>query len=247
MYLKIYVISWAEIMWSEEYDKEINEIHERYQRRQSNPVDYYNILHADVYNRRQEFERALIRWLKWKNYSNISDKKILEIGCGGGLNLVKFIELGFEPENIVGNELITERVSKAKKILPRAIEIIEGDALKLSFSPNSIDIVFQSTVFSSILNSKFQKELAKKIWSFVKPGGGVLWYDFTYDNPHNKDVKGITLKKIKELFPEAKIRYWRITLAPPISRTVTKIHPSLYHFFNIFPFLRTHLLCWIQK
>ena len=149
--------------------------------------------------------------------------------------------------NFIGNELITERAAAARKIIPKEIEIIEGDALKLSFTPNSFDIVFQSTVFSSILDSSFQKELARKMWSFAKPEGGILWYDFTYDNPKNRDVRGIPLKKIKELFPEGKINHWRLTLAPPISRTVTKIHPSLYHIFNMFPFLRTHLLCWIEK
>ena len=74
-----------------------------------------------------------------------------------------------------------------------------------------------------------------------------MWYDFIYDNPKNKDVNGIPLKEIKELFPEAKIQYWSLTLAPPISRLITKIHPSLYNIFNAFPFLRTHILCWIEK
>ena len=32
-----------------------------------------------------------------------------------------------------------------------------------------------------------------------------------------------------------------------ISRRVSRIHPSLYTIFNVVPFLRTHILCWIQK
>ena len=234
-------------MLSEEFKKEIDEIKKRFDRRGKYPINYYNILQPDVHQRKQEFERAIIKWLNWKKFPSLSEKKILEVGCGGGSNLAKFIELGFEPRNIIGNELITERAAAARKIIPKEIEIIEGDALKLSFTPNSFDIVFQSTVFSSILDSSFQKELARKMWNFAKPEGGILWYDFTYDNPKNRDVRGIPLKKIKELFPEGKINHWRLTLAPPISRTVTKIHPSLYHIFNMFPFLRTHLLCWIEK
>jgi SAM-dependent methyltransferase len=204
-------------------------------------------LQPDVYLRKQEFERGLIKWLKWKNYPSLSEIKLLEIGCGGGFNLLKFIELGFRPENILGNELISERVVSARKILPKEIEIIEGDALKLTVLPNSYDIVFQSTVFSSILNSEFQKELAAKLWTIAKPDGGILWYDFTYNNPRNRDVVGITLKKIRQLFPHGIITHWRITLAPPIGRFVTKFHPNLYSLFNTFPFLRTHILCWIEK
>jgi hypothetical protein len=36
-------------------------------------------------------------------------------------------------------------------------------------------------------------------------------------------------------------------LAPPIALRVCRIHPSLYGLFNAFPFLRTHVLCWIGK
>ena len=89
--------------------------------------------------------------------------------------------------------------------------------------------------------------LAEKIFDLVKPGGGILWYDFIYNNPNNNDVKGISKRSIKNLFPDTKIYFRKITLAPPLSRIVARVNPSLYYFFNFFPFLRTHLLCWIQK
>ena len=77
--------------------------------------------------------------------------------------------------------------------------------------------------------------------------GGVILYDFIYNNPSNQDVKGVNVKKIKTLFPDGRLNTWRITLAPPISRLVTRLHPNMYNAFNIFPILRTHVLCWIQK
>lgn len=228
-------------------EEEIKQIKERYTKRNSIPENLYNPLTTDVIFRRQEFERVLIKIIK-DNYSyNLKNLKLLEIGCGSGKNLLKFIELGFEPKNIIGNELLIERAETARKILPKEVDIIAGDALKLSFFPNSFDIVFQSTMFSSILDTNFQRELARKILDFVKPGGGILWYDFIYNNPQNPNVKKVTLRDIKELFPDVQIRSWRLTLAPPISRLVTKIHPNFYHLFNFFPFLRTHILCWIKK
>jgi len=85
------------------------------------------------------------------------------------------------------------------------------------------------------------------MWELTKRGGGVLWYDFIYDNPENPDVRGVPIRRIRELFPEGRMRYWRLTLAPPIARRVCRIHPCLYYVFNVFPFLRTHVLCWIAK
>jgi hypothetical protein len=81
----------------------------------------------------------------------------------------------------------------------------------------------------------------------VKPGGGVLWYDFTVDNPRNRDVRGVPLRRVQALFPQARVQAQRVTLAPPIARAVSRLHPSLYTVFNALPPLRTHLLCWIAK
>ena len=75
----------------------------------------------------------------------------------------------------------------------------------------------------------------------------MLWYDFIYDNPRNPDVRGIGYGRIRALFPEGRFCKKRITLAPPLSRRVTRLHPGLYGVFNLLPVLRTHLLCWIEK
>jgi hypothetical protein len=68
------------------------------------------------------------------------------------------------------------------------VRLIPGDASTLTLPPQSARLVLQSTVFSSLLDDAFQQRLADAMWSWVAPGGGVLWYDFTVDNPRNPDV-----------------------------------------------------------
>ncbi|HEY1577491.1 MAG TPA: class I SAM-dependent methyltransferase [Terracidiphilus sp.] len=196
---------------------------------------------------RQERQRALLRWIERFGIAPVSSKRVLEIGCGAGGNLLELLQLGFRPENLTGNELLPDRLNAAKELLPQKVELFPGDARRLSLGNATFDIVLQSTVFTSILDSDFQIELARRMWTWVAPGGGVLWYDFTFDNPHNPDVKGVPLRRIRELFPAGRLHSWRVTLAPPISRQVTRMHSSLYTIFNAFPVLRTHLLCWIEK
>jgi hypothetical protein len=150
-------------------------------------------------------------------------------------------------ENRIGNELLSERAEVARKRLPAATKILVGDAAEIDLAEGPFDVVYQSTVFTSILDDGFQQKLADRMWALVNPGGGVLWYDFVYNNPRNPDVRGVLLRRIRELFPHGKIHHWKITLAPPIGRRVTRLHPALYSAFNLFPFLRTHVLCWIQK
>ena len=227
---------------------EIAAIKSRYQRRTNNITSgFYSALSPSVYMARQELERTLINDILNPYLTPLSEKTVLEVGCGNGINLMDFIKLGFLPENLTGNELLEERVATARHILSDKVNIISGDALEIRGMENKFDIVYQSTVFTSILDNEFQVKLANAMWKMVKPGGGVLWYDFIYNNPNNPDVQGVSLKRVKELFPDAVITYKKVTLAPPISRRVTRIHPSLYTVFNFSPFLRTHVLCWISK
>lgn len=223
-------------------------IKRRYEKRRNIISDArYVYTNPSVYMTQQEKERALIRLLKDLGWDDLLGKRVLEVGCGSGGNLQKLIQLGFDPANLVGNELLTDRYQAARKALPMATELVLGDACDLALPDRSFDIVMQSTVFTSILDRDFQQKLADSMWRLVKQGGGVLWYDFTFDNPRNSDVRGIRIERIKELFPEARCSCKRVSLAPPISRRVCKLHPQLYTVFNIFPFLRTHVLCWLEK
>lgn len=221
---------------------------ERYARRKSvNEDGRYSMLSPAVYMGQQEKERALIRWLGRSGLLPLHDKCLLEVGCGSGGNLIDMMRLGFRPENLVGNELLQDRATEARARLPVATRLLVGDAAALDFGGEQFDVVYQSTVFTSILDDAFQSRLAAKMWALVKPGGGVLWYDFTFNNPSNPDVRGVPLKRVRELFPQGRISVRRVTLAPPISRRVVRIHPVMYGVFNALPLLRTHVLCFIQK
>ena len=177
----------------------------------------------------------------------LHDKRVLDVGCGGGGDLLLFVRLGFAPSNLTGCELLEERAAVARRKLPAEVTVATGDALELSFEPGSFDIVLQSTVFTSLLDERFRERLAARMWSLVRPGGAVLWYDFAYDNPRNPDVRGVRLARVRELFPEGKVRAWRVLLAPPLARAVTRIHPALYGLLGAIPPLRTHLVCRITK
>ncbi|MCY1196992.1 Methyltransferase domain protein [compost metagenome] len=192
----------------------------------------------------QERERAIAAALVKELQVPLSEARVLEVGCGNGDNLLMLIRLGLDPANLVGSELLPKRVASSRHRLPAPTVILSGDACELPYPPDSFDIVYQSTVFTSLLDPDFQQELAAKMWSWTRPGGAILWYDFTYNNPRNPDVLGVPLKRVRELFPLADIVSRRLTLAPPIAR---RLPAWLYDCVNVLRPLRTHLLCWIRK
>lgn len=223
---------------------EVEKIVERYERRKSLEGSRYSRFNAEIIAGTQERQRALVSLLKRNGVGGLEGVDVLEVGCGSGANLQELLLLGAQPEHLVGNDLLPDRLQDARNRLPQALKLYPGDASMLPFEPNSFDIVYQSTVFSSILDDELQRRLAEAMWRWVRPGGGVLWYDFTVNNPSNRDVRGVPLRRVRELFPLGRIDVRRITLAPPISR---RVHPALYHVFNAVPFLRTHILCFVKK
>jgi len=222
---------------------EIENIKKRYAQRDN--ASNQQSLGAFYFSHYMQAERELVyaKFLR-ENYGNfLGEKKMLEIGAGNGANIHFFIREGFMPENIWANELLGNRFMLLKQSFPH-INCLEGDASQLNFE-NHFDLIFQSTVFTSILDMDFKMKLARTMMKMLKSDGVVLWYDFKFDNPRNKDVKGISKREIKRLFPDAsKIICKKVTLAPPIGRKVMN-HYCLIN--KMFPFLRTHMVVSIFK
>jgi SAM-dependent methyltransferase len=226
-------------------DAEVRAVAERYARRDAG--DRYHPLQPAVWQERQGRQRALIALLQRHAPRPLHELDVLEVGCGHGDNLLELAQLGFDPARLAGNELLAERARIARRRLPPATALHEGDATTLERPAASLDLVLQYTVFSSLLDPDFQQRLAAAMWRWLRPGGAVLWYDFTFDNPRNPDVRGVPLARIRELFPHGRIDARRVTLAPPLARAVCRVHPALYTLLNLLPPLRTHLLAWIEK
>lgn len=223
--------------------EELEAIEKRYARR----TRTYDPLSPWMCETLQERERALIRCFRCIGLTQLAACRLLEIGCGGGSNLQQFLRLGFRPENLTGVELIADRAAAAQHFLPASVHILVGNGAATGLPDAEFDVVFQSLVFTSVLHDHLRRDLAVEMWRLTRPGGGVLWYDFVFDNPFNPDVRKVSLREVRRLFPSGNVRTWRLTLAPPLARTVTRIHPRLYGLFNAIPFLRTHILCWIPK
>jgi SAM-dependent methyltransferase len=218
---------------------------ERYARRAD--ADRYGALQPDVMLLLQERQRALRKRLAAQGITDLSPLKIVEVGCGSGGNLLELLRLGCTPEHVQGIELLPDRHAQARQVLPAAARLWLGDAAVAPIADASQDIVMQCTVFSSLLDDAFQQRLADAMWRWLRPGGAVLWYDFTVDNPRNRDVRGVPLVRLQALFPDARIQSQRVTLAPPLARALCRVHPSLVTVFNLLPLLRTHVLAWVEK
>jgi SAM-dependent methyltransferase len=226
-------------------DSEADQVVERYARR--NEGDRYSMLRPEVRLMIEERRRAIERLFFELGWDDLTTRRAIEVGCGSGGVLLELLRMGFAAKNLIGIDLLPESLAQARGRLPGALALIAGDACEAVIESSSHDLIVQFTVFSSLLDDRFQQRLADQMWGWLRPGGGVLWYDFTVNNPCNPDVRGVPLPRVRSLFPATRVIARRITLAPPLARAMCRVHPGLYAIFNSLPLLRTHLLAWIEK
>jgi ubiquinone/menaquinone biosynthesis C-methylase UbiE len=195
----------------------------------------------------QERERRLLSLLRKQGCDSLETKRILEVGCGNGDLLRDFIKWGARPENIIGIDLLPERVAEAIHLCPKAIDIQQGNAAKLQFADESFDVIVQATVFTSVLDMNMKRQMAAEMFRVVKSDGLILWYDYHMDNPKNPDVKGVTAREISGLFPKCQIHLQRITLAPPLARLLAPYSWLACYILSKIPWLCTHYIGVVRK
>lgn len=227
------------------HETELEAVKARYARRRDGSL--YDKSRPEMRHTLDE-RRRLIQWfLARRAWHDPSTRCAVEIGCGEGNVLADLLQIGFAAERLIGIDLLPQSVEMARRKLPAEVRLFSGDACVSRVDPLSQDLVLQFTVFSSILDRAFQRELADTMWGYLKPSGAILWYDAAVSNPRNPDMRGVPVRRIKELFPRAKIEARRVTLAPPLARAACRLHPSLYPLLNSIVLLRSHVMAWVEK
>lgn len=216
-----------------------------YEKREGDPrYSYFNPGHLYMI---QEQKRRMLGLLRRQGFSSLATKHILDIGCGTGYWLREFINWGAQPQNVMGVDLLVDRVAEARRISPEAVRIKCSNASKLEFPDASFDIVFQCVVFTSVLDPALRQQIAAEMLRVLKRDGLLLWYDYHIDNPTNPDVRGVKKQEIFKLFPGCHITLQRITLAPPLARRLVPYSLIACYLLERLKILNTFYLGAIRK
>jgi ubiquinone/menaquinone biosynthesis C-methylase UbiE len=221
---------------------ERNRINEEYRRRAIEvSVNLYAQWQPSEILSRTTRTRSAARMLRRAGAFPEAGNQCLEIGFGSLGWLGDLIGWGLRETDLHGIELDPMRAAKAHDALPAA-DLRVGDATELPWDDNSFQMVVASTVFTSILDPRVRKLVAKEITRVLAGGGALLWYDFAVNNPRNTHVRKVDRKELKELFPQLTGVVKSITLAPPLARFIAPKSWVLATIFEAIPFLRTHLI-----
>ncbi|MEW6556115.1 MAG: class I SAM-dependent methyltransferase [Elusimicrobiota bacterium] len=177
--------------------------------------------------------------------------KVLDVGCGNGASILNLLKLGFSPSNLYGVDILEDSIVKAKDRFPN-ISWTHGDAGCLKFEDDFFDCVMESTMFLQMTDDDLSDKVAKEMVRVTKKGGYIMLIDWRYSHPFNKTYKGLSKKRIANLFgvgsETSVFKVYRGALVPPVGRFISKNIPSFYFILQkLFPFLVGQMVTILRK
>jgi len=193
------------------------------------------------------------------------NKKILDYGCGTGINLGWLAKIGKE---VIGIDLSEDSLELAKKRIEKEklgnkAKVLFMDCEKTEFPDNSFDVVFDGGTFSSLDLNKILPELKR----VLTPEGIVIGIETLGHNPFTNFKRFINkktgkrtvwaaehifrvedLQEVKRYFGEIQAYYFHLIswlvfplLELPGARFILKLFEKIDKFLLfIFPFLKRY-------
>lgn len=121
----------------------------------------------------QEREWAILDVLRRERFE-LQGARVLEVGCGNGHILQRFLEFG--ASHATGVDLMEHRIQEGRCRYPN-VDLQQGNAAELPYGDAQFDLVMQFTCMSSVLDAAMRQRIADEMWRVLRPGGVLLSYD----------------------------------------------------------------------
>lgn len=145
----------------------------------------------------------------WGDAERLRGLTALDVGCGSGSNLAWLVELGAEPANLTGVDLVEQRIEVARARFS-GMRFLAGDFLQADVG-GPFDLVMLLAVLTSVTNPELKRRIARRALDLVKPGGVFFFYDLVTRRPARgtSDYQCLTFDELDALVAPRKLRYFR--------------------------------------
>jgi len=171
---------------------------------------------------------------------DVRSARVLDIGCGTGEDSASLLDLGFAPSRLVLMDLRIDQAAGARR--HPEIGVVGADAARLPFRDATFDVVYQSTMLSSVLDSRVRSSILAEVARVLIPGGLFLSYDTRYPNPWNRRTRPLRRREIGAAVPGWSLRTRSVTAVPQILRVLAPLTIVACRVLEALPPLRCHLV-----
>jgi len=158
---------------------------------------------------------STLEFIEFLSKDKTKNRKVLDVGCGGGRNLIPFAQHGFD---CYGIDFSKTAISLAKKLAEEnrvSLNLKIGDVLKLTYKKEYFDVIIDDGCLHHLKKSEYKNYLKNIVKVLKKEGYFKLYcfsaktklflgkkitekYNWIYHNNHYTHF--FTLEEIKELF-----------------------------------------------
>jgi ubiquinone/menaquinone biosynthesis C-methylase UbiE len=167
--------------------------------------------------------------------------RILDLGAGSGADCERFRRAGFRPDRIVAVDLLEEFARGARRSYSW-LTSLQANAARLPFRSGTFDLVYQSTMISSVLDATWRRRILEEARRVLAPNGVFVSYDTRYRNPWNPNTRPLTTAEIRTSFAGCAIRAKSVTPIPQLVRLFGRHSRLAWSAIDKVPLLRSHLL-----
>jgi SAM-dependent methyltransferase len=172
--------------------------------------------------------------------------RLLDLGAGSGGDCERFRELGVRPDRIVAIDLLQEFARQARRS-HAWLAAVQADGALLPLRDGSFDLVYQSTMLSSVLDRSRRGRILGEVRRVLAPSGLFISYDTRYRNPWNRNTRPVSSSEIREAFPGWTVSSHSTTPIPQLVRFLERLPRWTWRAIETVPPLRSHLLVVARK
>lgn len=135
----------------------------------------------------RNIDRKILKWMPWAqegypllsnliNYSELKDKKVLDIACGAGWSTEQFVRAGADVTAIDITPRAVQLTKKRLEIYGLEAKVLIADAENLSFSDNYFDYIL---AWGCLMHTPDTEKAINEIYRTLKHGGkfGAMMYN----------------------------------------------------------------------
>jgi SAM-dependent methyltransferase len=169
---------------------------------------FWTLRNPAVLHIAQERERRVLALLARAGIE-LAGLRVLDVGCGLGVEFANLLRWGARVSNLVGIDLVHERLRAART--RTAAALVQADGAALPFADASFDLVLQNVVFSSIVDDTTRRAAAGEIERVLRPGGWLLWYDAWRSRAADPHFRPVFQTEVEALFPALRWQFETLT------------------------------------